>query len=63
MLQELIAIGLIILILAGCGKMTQMDAHWTGYSIICVNGVSYIQFTSGASVQYDQAGKIVSCTK
>lgn len=27
----------------------------------CVDGVSYLQFHSGATVQYDQSGKVVLC--
>ena len=48
--------------LAGCGAVDRMVAHFTGYSKICVDGVSYLQFTSGASVQFDKAGKPVPCT-
>lgn len=59
---------LVILVIAGislvgCGKMDRLEAHYTGYSKVCVEGVQYIQFTSGASVQYDKDGKVVTCSK
>lgn len=47
--------------LVACGKTDQLVAHYTGYSKVCVDGVQYIQFTSGASVQYDKDGKVVNC--
>jgi hypothetical protein len=49
--------------LVGCGAVDRMVAHYTGYSKICVDGVTYLQFTSGASVQFDKSGKIVTCTE
>lgn len=47
--------------LSGCGGMERTTAQWTGYSKMCVDGVSYIQFTSGASVQYDRNNNVVTC--
>jgi hypothetical protein len=61
--MKFIAIALIALSLAGCGKFDQLEAHYTGWSEICVKGVQYIQFTSGSSVEYDQAGQVVKCGK
>ena len=52
---------MVVLALTGCGKVDQVVGALTGYSKICVDGVSYLQFTSGASVQYDKNGKIVLC--
>ena len=43
------------------GAVHRRIAQYTGYSTICVDGVKYIQFTSGASVQYDANGKVVTC--
>lgn len=43
------------------GSAHRKIAEYTGYSAICVDGVKYIQFTSGASVQYDTNGKVVTC--
>lgn len=51
------------LLVAGCGQFERNVAKWTGYSKICVEGVRYLQFTSGASVQYSPDGKIVTCEK
>ena len=47
--------------LGGCGYVGRINATYTGFSKMCVEGVSYIQFTSGASVQLDKNGKIVEC--
>lgn len=48
--------------LSGCGNLKRL---WTGItgeaSEFCYKGVSYLQFPSGASVQYDREGKIVNC--
>ena len=33
------------------------------YARICVAGVSYIQFTSGASVEWTPAGKVKTCSE
>lgn len=52
---------LALLALAGCGVGEQTVALFTTYSKICVEGVSYIQFSSGASVQYNKDGKVVLC--
>jgi hypothetical protein len=54
-------LSLALLALSGCGKLTQLEAHYTGWATECIHGVSYIQFTSGATVEYDQAGKVVTC--
>ena len=34
-----------------------------GWSRVCVGGVSYLQFTSGASVEWTPAGKVKTCTE
>jgi outer membrane lipopolysaccharide assembly protein LptE/RlpB len=49
------------LLLAGCGWWERVTAHYTGWSRICVDGVSYLQFTSGASVEYTPDGKVRTC--
>lgn len=51
----------LLVALAGCGAMERTTANWTGYSEICVDGVTYIQFTSGATVKVDRNGKPVPC--
>lgn len=48
-------------VLAGCGQFSRDMAKWNGYSRMCVDGVSYLQFTSGASVEYTRDGKVKGC--
>ena len=45
----------------GCGSISRTTASLTGYSKSCVDGVSYLQFPSGVTVQYDREGKVVRC--
>lgn len=47
--------------LSGCGWFERRVATWTGYSRMCIEGVSYLQFTSGASAEYTRDGKIKNC--
>lgn len=54
---------LFCLMVSGCGAFDRAVAHYTGYSKICVDGIQYIQFTSGASVAYDANGKVKVCDK
>lgn len=61
--MKYIAVLLSCLMLSGCGMFDRAIAHYTGYSKICVDGVQYIQFTSGASVAYDANGKVKVCEK
>jgi hypothetical protein len=49
------------LLLSGCGLWSRQVASTVGYDQICVNGVSYLQFTSGVSVEYTPDGKIKEC--
>lgn len=50
-----------LLLLAGCGGYERMSAAVTGWSRICVGGVSYLQFVSGVTVEYSRDGKIKTC--
>lgn len=44
---------LLALSLSGCGKFDRMLAAWTGDATeTCHDGVTYLQFTSGATVKY-----------
>lgn len=53
---------ILILQLTGCGKIDREIASLTGgASKTCVNGVEYLQFTSGASVAYTTEGKVKLC--
>jgi uncharacterized protein YceK len=47
--------------LAGCGVWDRTVAHYTGYSELCVDGVTYIQFTSGAAAKQKLDGSLVAC--
>lgn len=48
--------------LTGCGWFERKVAAVTGGATkTCVDGVTYLQFTSGASPQYNIDGKLVAC--
>ena len=54
------------LMLSGCGRLDRWIAGWTGDGVeTCVDGVAYLQFTSGVTVKYtvDQLGNytVVGC--
>lgn len=52
-----------LIVLAGCGKMNKATADWgRGYTEMCIHGVGYLQFPSGASVEYDKNGQILRCS-
>jgi hypothetical protein len=50
-----------LVLFAGCGFFERKIAGYTGYSEMCIDGVSYIQFTSGASVKYGKDGRVALC--
>jgi hypothetical protein len=50
-----------ILSLTGCEYIDRVKAHIEGYSKMCIDGVTYIQFTSGASVAYGEDGHVKIC--
>lgn len=51
-------------LLAGCGQVDRALSMVTGdASRVCVDGVQYLQFTSGASVAYTPDGKVKTCGK
>lgn len=48
--------------LTGCGYVDRMVGGITGNaSKTCIDGVTYLQFTSGATTQVDTNGKPVAC--
>lgn len=50
------------LTLTGCGWVDRNISAITGSaSKVCVDGVAYLQFTSGATVAYTADGKIKTC--
>lgn len=53
-MNKLLIIGLMLLA-TGCGRADRWFAGITGSATKeCVDGVQYLQFTSGASVAYDK---------
>jgi hypothetical protein len=61
-LGVLIVLSLIVMLFAGCGQMDRNFATLMGQpSETCVSGVTYLQFTSGATVKVDQEGKPFKC--
>ena len=56
-----LALLVVALTLSGCGKFDRGVAKWTGSAEVCVDGVRYLQFTSGASVKYNRDGTIATC--
>ena len=50
-----------LFLLAGCGKLDRTVAHYRGWSEICIHGVQYLQFSSGASVEYTTDGHVKNC--
>lgn len=49
-------------LLAGCGWFDRkVTANLTGHSVACIEGVRYLQFPSGVTVQYGQDGRIRTC--
>ena len=60
---RLIVLALVVSILfTGCGWFDRKISAVTGGATkTCVDGVTYLQFTSGAAVQVDKNGKPVPC--
>jgi len=57
-----IATALAALGLAGCGWFERkVTANVTGHAVTCVDGVRYLQFPSGVTVQYDKDGRVRTC--
>lgn len=60
--MKILLVVLMASMLSGCGWFERkFVANITGYSKICIDGVSYLQFPSGATVQLDATGKPVTC--
>lgn len=60
-MNKYVLLVMLSLSLVGCGKFDRLGASLTGSSRLCVDGVVYLQFTSGASVAYSPDGKIQTC--
>ena len=51
-----------VALLTGCGAADRFVSSVTGDGIeTCVDGVAYLQFTSGASVKYNRDGSVATC--
>lgn len=60
--MKIFALILLSISLTGCGWFDRKVAAVTGGATkTCVDGVTYLQFTSGAVVQVDANGKPVAC--
>lgn len=59
--MKYIIFGVLCISLLGCGKLSRIEATLAGYSIECIEGIRYIQFTSGATPKYNREGKIEVC--
>jgi len=60
--MKIVLIGLAVLALTGCGWFDRkIVANVTGYSKICVEGVTYLQFPSGVTPQLSVEGRPVTC--
>ena len=60
--MKITALVLLSGLLAGCGWFDRkVTANITGYSTACVEGVRYLQFPSGVTVQYDRDGRVRTC--
>jgi hypothetical protein len=52
----------LFLSIAGCGRLDRWFAGVTGTAAeTCIDGVVYLQFTSGATVKYTPEGKVATC--
>lgn len=60
----LIAIGVVLITASGCGQWERTKAKYAGWSEVCVDGVTYLQFPSGVTVKYSATTPgIVPCSK
>ena len=60
--MKYIAIIAVALTVSGCGWFDRyVVANVSGWSRACVEGVSYLQFPSGVTVEYTREGKIKTC--
>jgi len=59
---KMILIAALAATLTGCGWYERkVVANITGYTKICVEGVTYLQFSSGATPQLNIDGRPVAC--
>ena len=62
MMLILLSVIMMMITIFGCGGTDRLGTAITGKpSEVCVSGVAYLQFTSGATVKYTPEGKIARC--
>lgn len=60
-MKALLIIATLAVTLTGCGELDRGIAQVTGWSKVCVDGVTYLQFPSGVTAQVDRQGRPVVC--
>lgn len=51
----IICVAVATMSLTGCGKISQLKAHYTGQAAeTCHDGIVYLQWTSGSTVKIDK---------
>ncbi len=60
-MKKYLAIMIVLLTVSSCGWWNSIDAKYTGVANVCVDGVEYLQFRTGASVAYNTNGTIKLC--
>lgn len=60
---KVVVLASLLVFITGCGAWERTKAKYTGYGTVCVEGVEYIQFSSGASVAYNPDGTVKTCQK
>ena len=60
--MRVVAILLLCTGLSGCGWFERkVTANITGHAVSCIEGIRYLQFPSGVTVQVDANGKPRTC--
>ena len=61
-MKRWLLVPLVAAALSGCGWFERkVTANVTGHAVTCVDGVRYLQFPSGVTVQYDRDGRVRTC--
>lgn len=60
-MKKLLVIPFLSIFLSGCGYVDNHLMNYTDHLTICVDGVNYVQFKTGASVKYNADGTISTC--
>ncbi len=61
MTKKFVLCACIALSMTGCGWVGRKIAWWSEYSKVCIAGVTYYQFDSGAALGVDLNGKPIPC--